>query len=101
MTTLTVSKAELLKALDVCIVNCSTGAYLIEGLSPVEFLDESLGSWLNLYSGFDEYKKDQKKESLAEEEESDLYNEYLTEVRDFVKSNLLDEVNGFQINYID
>lgn len=95
MTNLTVSKTELIKALDVCITNSSTSAYLIEGISPVQFISDDCGSWINMYSGFTN-------DSEASDVENDMkYNEYVNEVQDFIKSNLLDEVEGNQVTYID
>ena len=95
MENLMVSKTELIKALDVCIINCSTSAYLIEGISPIQFISDDCGSWINMYSDFTN-------DSEASNEENDMkYNEYVNEIHDFIKSNLLDEVEGKQITYID
>jgi hypothetical protein len=96
ITTLTVSKTELLKALDVCIQKTSTSGYLIDGLSPVAFLSEDCGSWVNMYSGFSEWLKNEGKEDNEE-----TYQEFLQGIQDFIKNNLLDEVQGVEINYID
>ena len=100
MKTLTVSKTELLKALDVCIQKTSTSAYLIDGLSPAAFLSDDCGSWVNMYSGFSEWLKNEDKEDSEE-----TYQEFIQDTQDFIKSNLLDEVEGveetFKINYVD
>lgn len=102
MENLTVSKTELLQALKTCIINSSLGAYLIEGHQVTEFIHEDAGSWINMYSGFDDWKKLENKEE-NEENANDLYNEYLQETNNIILSDfLINELeNGTKVIYID